>query len=631
MRYLQHARGARRRADRRRQLRSIGARQQGARPADHAGGRARRDARGARVRRRASSIFDEETPHDLIAARSAGRARQGRRLGRGRHRRPRHRRGARRPRGPRRRSSRGYSTTEHRRADSSRRLVDAGSSQAVAPFATLKDSGVRTSVTTSTSLNLRAAAEDRRRPQRHGRACARRVRPDAGREGAVRRRRRARAAARRRAVRRAERRRPRADGAPTSRSSWRRSKGCRRRRPSARSCRFRRTKSIRTAAWRRTSASRRRARARCTPSPAAPRASSSRRRRRCCRASRAPERLLAASLDLKPGQDIAPTDLAELLVDAGFTPRGSGRRARRIRRPRRHRRHLSGRRSAAGPPRVHRRHDRIAAHATTRRRSDRSRRSIRSTIVPLRDVLPGRPTRGDDLRLPGARAATSRVVVSERDEVDANAAKLRRAASAQLRRGACSRQRRRSRAAGRAVRRLGRRRAAARAGDDARRSSGSTTTRRWRSRAESPTRCPSVAVRCQPAVELHGRVADWVAEIRRLRDDGETTLFVAATPGRAERTIELLKEYDVFARAGRARRGRALRGGARRRRRAVARLPAARRRPADLRRGRRLRRGAPGARAAALGDRRRFCRTCAISRSAISSSTSTTASACSSA
>src|ERR1019366_1814478 len=33
----------------------------------------------------------------------------------------------------------------------------------------------------------------------------------------------------------------------------------------------------------------------------------------------APPRLLAASLDLKPGQEIAPTDLAELLVDAGFS------------------------------------------------------------------------------------------------------------------------------------------------------------------------------------------------------------------------------------------------------------------------------------------------------------------------
>src|SRR5262245_43123993 len=55
------------------------------------------------------------------------------------------------------------------------------------------------------------------------------------------------------------------------------------------------------------------------------------------------------------------------------------------------------------------------------------------------------------------------------------------------------------------------------------------------------------AIKCQPAVELKGRVADWVAEIRRRRDEGETTLFVAATHGRAERTIELLKEYDVFA------------------------------------------------------------------------------------
>ena len=31
------------------------------------------------------------------------------------------------------------------------------------------------------------------------------------------------------------------------------------------------------------------------------------------------ERLLRASMDLKPGQEISPTDLAELLVDAGFT------------------------------------------------------------------------------------------------------------------------------------------------------------------------------------------------------------------------------------------------------------------------------------------------------------------------
>src|SRR5262249_48915869 len=55
------------------------------------------------------------------------------------------------------------------------------------------------------------------------------------------------------------------------------------------------------------------------------------------------------------------------------------------------------------------------------------------------------------------------------------------------------------------------------------------------------------AIKCQPVAEMRGRIPEWVADVRRLRDDGETTLFVAATTGRAERTIELLKEYDVFA------------------------------------------------------------------------------------
>ena len=33
----------------------------------------------------------------------------------------------------------------------------------------------------------------------------------------------------------------------------------------------------------------------------------------------APERLLRASTELRPGQEISPTDLGELLIDAGFT------------------------------------------------------------------------------------------------------------------------------------------------------------------------------------------------------------------------------------------------------------------------------------------------------------------------
>ena len=54
-------------------------------------------------------------------------------------------------------------------------------------------------------------------------------------------------------------------------------------------------------------------------------------------------------------------------------------------------------------------------------------------------------------------------------------------------------------------------------------------------------------VACQPVVEFHGRMADWAAEITRTRERGETALLVAGTPGRAERVIELLVEYDLTA------------------------------------------------------------------------------------
>src|SRR5688572_24784694 len=56
-------------------------------------------------------------------------------------------------------------------------------------------------------------------------------------------------------------------------------------------------------------------------------------------------------------------------------------------------------------------------------------------------------------------------------------------------------------------------------------------------------------VPCLPVLEYHGRIGDWVEEIRRARERGDTIVFVAATPGRAERTIELLADYEVRARA----------------------------------------------------------------------------------
>jgi transcription-repair coupling factor (superfamily II helicase) len=52
-----------------------------------------------------------------------------------------------------------------------------------------------------------------------------------------------------------------------------------------------------------------------------------------------------------------------------------------------------------------------------------------------------------------------------------------------------------------------------------------------------------------PTLEYHGRIADWAAEIRRARERGETVIFVADTAGRAERSAELLADYDIRARA----------------------------------------------------------------------------------
>ncbi|HEY6360208.1 MAG TPA: transcription-repair coupling factor [Vicinamibacterales bacterium] len=54
-------------------------------------------------------------------------------------------------------------------------------------------------------------------------------------------------------------------------------------------------------------------------------------------------------------------------------------------------------------------------------------------------------------------------------------------------------------------------------------------------------------VRCQPSLEFHGRVNDWVADVRQARERGDVVLFVAESHGRAERTVEILQEYDILA------------------------------------------------------------------------------------
>jgi len=57
----------------------------------------------------------------------------------------------------------------------------------------------------------------------------------------------------------------------------------------------------------------------------------------------------------------------------------------------------------------------------------------------------------------------------------------------------------------------------------------------------------AVHIACQPVAEFAGRVQDWVEEIRRGRERGDTLVFIAHSPGRAERTIELLADYAILA------------------------------------------------------------------------------------
>jgi transcription-repair coupling factor (superfamily II helicase) len=51
----------------------------------------------------------------------------------------------------------------------------------------------------------------------------------------------------------------------------------------------------------------------------------------------------------------------------------------------------------------------------------------------------------------------------------------------------------------------------------------------------------------QPIAHFRGRVPDWIAEVRERKAAGEAVLFVAHTAGRAERTLEMLADYEVRA------------------------------------------------------------------------------------
>jgi transcription-repair coupling factor (superfamily II helicase) len=53
------------------------------------------------------------------------------------------------------------------------------------------------------------------------------------------------------------------------------------------------------------------------------------------------------------------------------------------------------------------------------------------------------------------------------------------------------------------------------------------------------------ALSSQPTATFHGRIPDWIADVKNAQAEGDHVVFVASSHGRAERTVELLKDYDV--------------------------------------------------------------------------------------
>jgi transcription-repair coupling factor (superfamily II helicase) len=264
------------------------------------------------------------------------------------------------------------------------------------------------------------------------------------------------------------------------------------------------------------------------------------------------DRLLEVSAELVPGQDFPPSALAERLIDAGFRREDPvdehGEFAVRggivdVFPP-----------SEAYPVRLEYIGDTIESLRSFDPSTQRSVAPLdRLTIVPLRDCVPRRSSRDrnplDDSATPSveldrtssffdhvSRARAVRIIVSEADEVEASGEK----AIAQWQRSREEAVVRRAPAPplealcvdwGAISERLAHATCLAELAVDSADGGGSTSRH----------------VRCQPTMQLHGRIPDWIAEIRTQRAAGDTTIFLAASPGRAERTVELLKEYDVFA------------------------------------------------------------------------------------
>ena len=256
----------------------------------------------------------------------------------------------------------------------------------------------------------------------------------------------------------------------------------------------------------------------------------------------APERLRAAGLSIAAGDEISPQDLREHLVTAGFSPEDPVDQHGEF--------CVRGGvldfypASEAQPIRLEFVGDTVES---IRRYDAATQRSLepldRINVIPQRELLPD-PNVSDDpdaLDRTGsvidyARAASAFILAFELDDIRDQATKLEEQWQASER---DLQERGRNVPAYDAM--------AARW----------TELGRWLGRARRLTELAiddesaggTSHIACEPSLAYHGRIGDWVNEVRAARERGETVVFVAASPGRAERTIELLAEYDVRARS----------------------------------------------------------------------------------
>jgi transcription-repair coupling factor (superfamily II helicase) len=251
-----------------------------------------------------------------------------------------------------------------------------------------------------------------------------------------------------------------------------------------------------------------------------------------------PDRLEATSITLTPGHEISPVDLGDLLASAGFTRQDPVDE--------------SGEFCVRGgvvdfypaganePIRLEFIGDTIESIRTYDPSSQRSTGTLdQAAVVPLQELLgetdaPDRSATVFDYFWSGGRPA---IFVSEPDEVRAHGEKLTLQIQASYDEALAKGNRVESPSA------------LVLTWDEAEAwLEGATALETLTIGDAAPSAdAIAIAVGCQPALEFAGRVSEWAAEIRRARERGDTIVFVAHSPGRAERTIELLADYQIFA------------------------------------------------------------------------------------